>query len=131
MSKRGLTYKGNKVRINDEEVVLPWSIVRAIASSPAASSADPRSLERKLQRARPRAFANPLSHGYGGSEAPWPFDTRKALVDGRYRAGIRNAIGSNWVADNWRAAAQVQLLQVLEDLLALEDVIEDLRKEDV
>ena len=48
------------------------------------------------------AFANPLSWGYGGGETPWPFSYQKALRDGRYRAGIRNAIKADWTASNWK-----------------------------
>jgi len=62
-----------------------------------------------------KAFANPRSHGYGGHEAPWPFDRQKAINDGRYRAGIRNAINSEWTASNWKFVAKRELLQLLDD----------------
>jgi len=64
------------------------------------------------------AYANPLGWGYGGGETPWPFSYQKALHDGRYRAGIRNAINSNWVSQNWRLAARRLLTRVLDELIA-------------
>lgn len=72
--------------------------------------------ERLAQKPKPKAFANPLSWGYGGGETPWPFDRKRAYADGRYRAGIRNAIRSSWVASNWRYEAQRQLARVIQDL---------------
>jgi len=66
---------------------------------------------------RPKAFANPRSWGYGGGETPWPFSVERALLDGRYRAGIRNAIKSDWTASNWKYEAQRLLLAVLDELL--------------
>jgi len=65
-----------------------------------------------------KAFANPLQHGYGGGEAPWPFDHNRAYHDGRYRAGIRNAIKSDWTAQHWKYYAALQLHQILNDLIA-------------
>jgi len=73
-------------------------------------------------KAKPKAFANPNSFGYGGGETPWPFDRKRAYTDGRYRAGIRNAIHADWTASNWKAAARSSLIQVLEDLIAAEEV---------
>jgi len=73
--------------------------------------------QQKRDGLAPRAFANPNSHGYGGQLAPWPFDHARALSDGRYRAGIRNAIASNWTASNWKYVARAQLQQILDILL--------------
>lgn len=70
--------------------------------------------------AKPKAFANPYSFGYGGGETPWPFDRKRAYQDARYRTGIRNALGAAWTASNWKAAARPLLLEIIEDLLALE-----------
>lgn len=67
----------------------------------------------RREKVRPKAFANPNSWGYGGGETPWPFDRQKALHDGRYRAGIRNAIRAEWTASNWKYAARRLLLEVL------------------
>jgi len=72
----------------------------------------------KRPKLRPKAFANPYSWGYGGGETPWPFDRQKAMRDGRYRAGIRNAIGADWTASNWKHAARSALLDLLEELIA-------------
>lgn len=72
--------------------------------------------EEKKERKEPLAFANPSSHGYGGGETPWPFDVERALRDGRYRAGIRNAIKSNWTAQNWKFEARRLLIRVLDAL---------------
>ena len=112
-------YKSNKVRLNDEEVVLPWSLVRAIANSPYNPQKSVRSDYRT-----PKAYANPNGAGYGGGETPWPFDRKRAYTDGRYRAGIRNAINSDWVAPNWRDSAQRELVRITEDLLAAEEVFD-------
>jgi len=68
----------------------------------------------KRERKEPLAYANPLSHGYGGGETPWPFDAQKALQDGRYRAGIRNAIRADWTAQNWKFEARRLLVQILD-----------------
>jgi len=65
-----------------------------------------------------KAFANPRSWGYGGGETPWPFDRERAMRDTRYRTGIRNAIHANWTASNWKYAAKLLLLEVLEELIA-------------
>lgn len=69
--------------------------------------------------AKPLAFANPNSYGYGGGTTPWPFDMHRARDDGRYRAGIHNAINANprWVSSNWQHVARQALLFVesLED----------------
>jgi len=79
----------------------------------------------KAPAPKPKAFANPNSFGYGGGETPWPFDRKRAYTDGRYRSGIRNAIHSTWTASNWQVAAKRVLIQVLEDLIAAEEVFQD------
>ena len=60
----------------------------------------PAERHRRATKPKAKAFANPNSYGYGGGETPWPFDRQRAKVDGRYRAGIRNAIYSDWTASN-------------------------------
>lgn len=72
------------------------------------------------EKPRPKAFANPNSFGYGGGETPWPFSYEKALLDGRYRAGIRNAIKSDWTASNWKYSARRLLDVLLEELAWIE-----------
>jgi len=72
------------------------------------------------ERIRPKAFANPYSWGYGGGETPWPFSYAKALNDGRYRAGIRNALKSSWTASNWKHAADKLYAALLEELAWIE-----------
>jgi len=64
----------------------------------------------------PKAFANPYAHGYGGGETPWPFDHTRAYRDGRYRAGIRNAINADWTASHWKYYANQQLNMVLQHI---------------
>lgn len=64
----------------------------------------------------PKAFANPYSYGYGGGESPWPFDHNRAYSDGRYRAGIRNALKSDWTASHWKHYAAIALRQVQHDI---------------
>jgi len=79
----------------------------------------------KAPPVKPKAFANPNSFGYGGGETPWPFDRHRAYTDGRYRAGIRNALHADWTASNWKVAARSSLMQILEDLLAAAEVFQD------
>jgi len=76
--------------------------------------------------AKPKAFANPYSYGYGGGTTPWPFDLHRARRDGRYRAGIRNAINAKpgWTASNWQYVATKALLFVL-NLKDDEEFIQD------
>lgn len=99
----------------DEYVDLPPNIVRAIASAPVQKR---RETPAEYRANRPiKAFANPGSRGYGGDEAPWPFDYQRALEDARYRAGIGNAIRSDWPAQNWKLAAR-DLLDMAEAQIA-------------
>lgn len=105
-------YRSNRVQLNDEEVILPWSIVRAIARSPRYAPVQP--------RVQPKAFANPAGRGYG-SEL-WPFDIKRAYADVRYRTGIRNALSADWTASNWKFAARSALLRVLHDLIAIDEM---------
>jgi len=79
----------------------------------------PKHLVRK-EKPKAKAFANPSSWGYGGGETPWPFSYEKALLDGRYRAGIRNAIKSDWTASNWKYTARRLLDVLLEELAWIE-----------
>lgn len=103
----------------DDFIDLPEEIVRAIQRAPKVPPL------KKKEQSKPKAFANPMSWGYGGGETPWPFDVRRAYVDARYRTGIRNAIASDWTASNWKYVAQRELARVLDDLLALEYVYEE------
>lgn len=112
-------YKSNIVYLNGEAVEIPWTVVRAIAKTAKSPPAPIR-----LDKPKPKAYANPNGAGYGGGETPWPFDTHRAYTDGRYRAGIRNAIGSDWVASNWRYEAQRQLARIIEDLLAADEIFD-------
>jgi len=75
---------------------------------------------------KPLAFANPNSYGYGGGSTPWPFDMHRARRDGRYRAGIRNAINAKprWTATNWVYVANKTLLW-LENLPPEETFLQD------
>jgi len=66
--------------------------------------------------AKPKAFANPNGRGYGGGQ--WPFDEALAYMDGRYRAGIRNAIFSHWTDGYWKHEAKLKLTNILATLLA-------------
>jgi len=86
----------------------------------------PTKQKRKLREAKtkPKAFANPNSWGYGGGETPWPFDRQRAAVDGRYRAGVRNAIHSDWTASNWKSVAKALLIEVIEELITESAMIE-------
>lgn len=110
-----------RVYISDDEYIdLPPSIVAAIDRSPR----QPRRLsQREYREQHPvKAFANPNHSGYGHSYnrpdegAPWPFDSRRAYRDGRYRAGIRNAINANWTAANWKYHARFELDRIEADL---------------
>lgn len=105
-------YRSNRVPLGDEEVILPWSIIRAIDRSPRYAPVQP--------RPGPKAFADPRGRGYG-SEL-WPFDIKRAYQDVRYRTGIRNALNGDWTASNWKFAARSALLRVLNDLLALDEM---------
>lgn len=118
MRKRARTY-GEQVY----DVDLPDSIVQAIERSPRYYPRTP--------PPKPKAFANPRSYGYGGPETPWPFDRRRAYEDARYRSGIRNAIGADWTASNWKFVAQRLLTEVVEDLLALEQLHEELELDEL
>jgi len=72
------------------------------------------------EKVHPKAFANPNSWGYGGGETPWPFSYERALTDGRYRAGIRNAYKADWTASNWKYAAKKLMKALLEELAWIE-----------
>lgn len=119
MNQRGsCPNKGRWVRLSDTDyVLLPPGIVAAIDRSPRYPLQVPKAL-----RPKPKAFANPYSFGYGGGETPWPFDRRRAYTDPRYRVGIRNAILADWTASNWKFAAKRLLIEVLEDLIAAEEI---------
>lgn len=125
MKKRALE---RVVYLNDEPVLLPEEIAKAIERAPRV----PRRMSAaEYKAAHPvKAYANPNGPGYGGGETPWPFDTKRAYVDGRYRSGVRNAMNADWTAQNWKHAARAALQVVLENLLAAEDVIEDVEAEE-
>lgn len=107
------------VLLNDEVVELPEALAQAIERAPVIRRPP-------KEKVKPKAFANPYGRGYGDSEeTPWPFDVKRAYVDGRYRAGIRNAINADWTASNWKFAARHELQQVLINLIAAYDVVED------
>ena len=108
--------------LNDEPILLPEEIATAIDKSPRYRPREP--------AVKPKAYANPNGPGYGGGETPWPFDVKRAYVDGRYRAGVRNAMNADWTASNWKAATRAALRVILEDLLAAEDVVEDIVQEE-
>ena len=95
-----------------------WAFVPVEFAGPKRVVHVPSVQERLEAKPKAKAFANPRSHGYGGGETPWPFDRQRAMVDGRYRAGIRNAINADWTASNWQFVATRLLNEVLEDLLA-------------
>jgi len=91
-----------------------WLFTPVVAPSPYRQAQVNRAERAAL---KPKAFANPNHHGYGGPEAPWPFDVKKAYNDGRYRAGIRNALGADWPASNWKYVARLLLLEVLQVMI--------------
>lgn len=97
-----------------------WAFVDPVLVPVTAGLRPPKPPPVKRQKQKPKAFANPNHAGYGGGETPWPFDRVRAFQDGRYRAGIRNAIKSDWVASNWRYAAQRELAWITQDLIDLD-----------
>lgn len=95
--------------------------VRNEPPSPARIARDRERFNQRHQQ--PKPLANPNAKGYGGDkDTPWPFDRARAYVDGRYRAGIRNAINADWPASNWKYHARLLLGEVLEDLIAMEEL---------
>lgn len=113
-------YQG--VREN-EWISIPASVAAAIERSPRQPVRQ--TPAERAAATRPKAFANPNSHGYGGPEAPWPFDRRRAYLDGRYRAGVRNALKSDWTASNWKHYAQFELDEIVQNLLAAHVAVEE------
>lgn len=97
-----------------EWIEIPAAVAAAIDRSPRQP---PRYTPADRRRDSPvKAFANPRAKGYGGDDdTPWPFDIGRARVDGRYRAGIRNAIRADWTAQNWKYYATRLLKEILED----------------
>lgn len=124
-----MLYRDKRVLIDlnppDEEPY--WAFVpealQYIRNRPPSPGRIARDKERfDFKHKEPKPFANPLGKGYGGDKnTPWPFDRARAYVDGRYRAGIRNAINADWPASNWKYVARIWLAEVLEDLIAMED----------
>jgi len=109
-----------RVLYNDEYIEIPAAVAAAIDRSPREYR---RPTQREYREQHPvKAFANPNHAGYGHAfdrpdeGAPWPFDRRRAYRDGRYRAGIRNAINATWTASNWKYHARFQLDQIEADL---------------
>lgn len=78
---------------------------------------------KSLQVTKPKAFANPLADGYGREE--WPFSKTKALKDGRYRAGVRNAIRADWTDGYWKYQARKLMYEVLDILTHAQLAAED------
>lgn len=105
MHKRAL------VNLNPPDQEPYWAFVPTNLVDPRRKVKAPRV---RTVRPKPKAFANPNSFGYGGGQTPWPFDIEKARHDGRYRAGIRNAINADWTASNWKSVARSLLLELLE-----------------
>lgn len=100
-----------------------WAFVPASLKLEQPSGPNAATIREHANRAakpKPLAYANPNSWGYGGGETPWPFDYHRAVIDGRYRAGILNAINSNWTASNWKYVARGQLALVQQDVDAHE-----------
>lgn len=122
-------YTGKRVLVDlnppDEEpywAFVPEALahIRNRPPSPGRIARDRERFDLKHRELKP--FANPLAKGYGGDKnTPWPFDRNRALVDGRYRAGIRNAINADWPASNWKYYARLMLMEVLEELIAEEE----------
>lgn len=79
---------------------------------------------------KPKAFANPNHHGYGGNDAPWPFDESLAYIDPRYRAGIRNALFATWTDGYWKYVAREKLQNILRTLLDAAEAAEEMEKEE-
>lgn len=74
-----------------------------------------------------KAFANPAHKGYGGPEDPWPFNSRRALNDARYRQGVKNAMRADWTAQNWKFEAKKLMDRVDAQLAVIElEEIKDL-----
>nr|DAV56496.1 MAG TPA: hypothetical protein [Cressdnaviricota sp.] len=99
-----------------EVVMVSPALVAAIKRSPKLPSPKDKELKPIL------AYANPEGAGYGSDG--WPFDKKRAYTDGRYRAGIRNAMNADWTSQNWKFEARRLLQTILEDLLAAEEVFE-------
>lgn len=76
---------------------------------------------------RAKAFADPKGPGYGGNQ--WPFDIEKAMREQKYRNGLRNAITSTWVDDNWKSVAKSYFIEMMADLIALELMHEEDEKQ--
>lgn len=109
MSKRVL------VNLNEPGEQPYWTFVDARLNLEQPAPPDPRTHPKPtFERDADKAFANPFGKGYGDGEAPWPFAHNRAYRDGRYRAGLRNAIKANWTASHWKYYADRQLRYVLE-----------------
>jgi len=63
------------------------------------------------------AFANSDGPGYGGPQAPWPFDPDLLLSSWGYRRGVRNAILAQprWAAPNWIHAARKLFIETIDN----------------